>query len=94
MSSSAYSVTTTSEGRGKIIFPAGWQNLAGTWTWGQVNATIVFTAGYDTVPAALRAAILLTTASLFDNRADVAPINIYSVPGVDRLVTPFLEMQA
>lgn len=87
--SSNYSVTKTSEGRGILLFASGysWSPL----TSGQVRATITFTAGYDEVPAALRAAILLTIATLFDNRADVAPINIYSVPGVDRLIAPFRE---
>lgn len=75
---SAYVVDTQSE-PGGLLPVAGWPATAPTW--GAV--TIAFTAGYDTTPAAIKAAALLLVRDLYDDepgRYDAA---------IDRLVFPF-----
>jgi uncharacterized phiE125 gp8 family phage protein len=85
-----YTITTTSEGRGAVLMAYGWPFPP--YSPGYVAATVTFTAGYDVVPSALRAAILLIAGALYDNRAAVAPISLYQMPmGVDALVAPFRE---
>jgi uncharacterized phiE125 gp8 family phage protein len=85
-----YTVTKTSEGRGAVLMAYGWPFPP--YSPGYVAATVTFTAGYDVVPSALRAAILLIAGALYDNRAAVAPISLYQMPmGVDALVAPFRE---
>jgi uncharacterized phiE125 gp8 family phage protein len=61
LDTASYLVSTTSEGRGiiRMLGTHSWLPL----DWGQVALPIEFTAGYDEVPAALRAAILLTAES-------------------------------
>lgn len=84
-----YSLETGLTGRSQLRMAYGyiWPYYAS----GYVTASITFTAGYDTVPSGLRAAILLIAGSLYDNRASVAPIAAYTVPGVDALVSPYRE---
>jgi uncharacterized phiE125 gp8 family phage protein len=86
---SLYSVTITSEGRGIVSFGSGYAytNLY----WPQPNASIEFTAGYDDVPAALRAAILLTVSTLYENRSSAASAATYKLPGVEALIAPFVD---
>jgi uncharacterized phiE125 gp8 family phage protein len=87
-----YTLATTSEGRGTILTASGFSWPFPPYSPGYVAATVTFTAGYDVVPSALRAAILLIAGALYDNRAAVAPISLYQMPmGVDALVAPFRE---
>lgn len=87
--SANYSVTISAEGRGLVYMPGAAWGLVGLE--GKPIVSIEFSAGYDTVPAAIRAAILLIAGSLFDNRASVSPVSVYSVPGIERLVAPYAE---
>src|SRR4051812_353786 len=64
-----YSVATTSEGRGSLIASTAYVWPAIAYSPGSVSASIEFTAGYDVVPSALRAAILLIAGTLFENRS-------------------------
>lgn len=53
---------------------------------------ITFAAGYgagDDVPAAIRAAILLMVADLYDNRDGKTQANLVDNPTVERLLSPF-----
>lgn len=84
-----YTVRISAEGRGCVYLPGGIWSPVGYQ--GNPVASVEFSAGYDTIPAAIRAAILLTVGTLFDNRSDVSPISVYSVPGVARLVAPYAE---
>jgi uncharacterized phiE125 gp8 family phage protein len=87
-----YSIAQTSEGRGSLVASTAYVWPAIAYSPGSVSASIEFTAGYDVVPSALRAAILLIAGALYDNRSAVAPISLYQMPmGVDALVSPFRE---
>jgi uncharacterized phiE125 gp8 family phage protein len=89
ISSSLYSVSTSSDGRGLVSLSTsyGWTT---SW-WPQVSASIEFTAGYDTVPASLRAAILLTVGTLYENRSAAASVATYKLPGVEALIAPYID---
>lgn len=85
-----YSVGKTSEGRGRM-------RLASAYSWpyfaeGYVSASVEFTAGYDTVPSGLRAAILLIAGAMYENRSAASPAVLTKLPfGVDNLVAPFQD---
>jgi uncharacterized phiE125 gp8 family phage protein len=86
-----YTVTKTSEGRGAVLMAYGWPFPP--YSPGYVAATVTFTAGYDVVPSALRAAILLIAGTLFDNRSGGSPIPMTKLPyGIDSLVGPYREL--
>lgn len=86
-----YTVTTTSQGRGTILMAYGWPFPP--YSPGYVAATVTFTAGYDVVPSALRAAILLIAGTLFENRSGASPIPMTKLPyGIDSLVGPYREL--
>jgi uncharacterized phiE125 gp8 family phage protein len=86
---SMYQVSITSEGRAVVSLssPYIWTNY---W-WPATSASIEYTAGYDTVPASLRAAILLTVSTLYENRSSAASVQSYKVAGIERLVAPFID---
>jgi uncharacterized phiE125 gp8 family phage protein len=85
---SAYSVMTAAGGQTLVV-------LASTpaFTYGSIWATIQYTAGYDVVPSALRAAILLIVGTLYENRSGASPVSMTKLPyGIDSLVGPFREL--
>lgn len=85
---SGYTVITETAGRTVIslVDPP-------TFTSGSLWATIQYTAGYDVVPSALRAAILLIVGTLFENRSGASPVPMTKLPyGIDSLVGPFREL--
>jgi uncharacterized phiE125 gp8 family phage protein len=95
INSSNYLVTTTSEGRGRIDMATAYAWPASAYSPGWVTASVEFTAGYDIVPSALRAAILLIVGTLFENRSGASPIPMTKLPyGVDALVGTYREMAA
>jgi uncharacterized phiE125 gp8 family phage protein len=86
-----YSLETEVTGRTRIRMAPGyiWPYFAS----GYVTASVTFTAGYDTVPSALRAAILLIVGSLFENRSEASPVPMTKLPfGVDGLVSPYRDV--
>lgn len=86
---SAYTVITTSGGQTSIDLGSSPPAFAA----GSIWATIVYTAGYDIVPSALRAAILLIVGTLFENRSGASPVPLTKLPyGIDSLVGPFREL--
>lgn len=88
-----YTVTTTSQGRGTILTAVAYRWPFPPYVPGYVAATITFTAGYDVVPSALRAAILLIAGTLFENRSEASPIPMTHLPyGIDSLVGPYREL--
>lgn len=89
ITTSDYTLLLTSEGRGRLTIP-------GTWGWPytsymQAIASVEYTAGYDVVPAPLRAAILLMAGTLYDNRSDVGSAATYKVPGVENLISTYVD---
>jgi uncharacterized phiE125 gp8 family phage protein len=87
---SNYSVSISSEGRG-VVNLIGTYALTTVW-YPQTAASIEFTAGYDVLPGGLRAAILLTVGTLYENRSSVAAVQTFKVPGgVDALLAPFID---
>jgi uncharacterized phiE125 gp8 family phage protein len=85
---SAYTVITASGGQTLVM-------LANppTFTSGSICATVQYTAGYDVVPSALRAAILLILGMLYENRSGASPVPMTKLPyGIDSLVGPFREL--
>ena len=86
-----YVVTTTSEGRGQLRLAS----IAIQWPYyssGYITASVEFSAGYNTVPAALRSAILLIAGALYENRSAASPIPMTKLPhGVDGLVSVYRE---
>lgn len=87
---STYTLLVTSEGRGKVILPP-WSGIGTITGLPQVQTSIEYTAGYDTVPAALRTAIFLMVSSLFDNRSATALGNLYENPMLRKLAEPYQE---
>jgi uncharacterized phiE125 gp8 family phage protein len=87
---SVYRVTISSEGRGIVQFTGTFPTTIADW--GNVAVSVEFEAGYDQVPAAIRAAILLTAESLFENRSEASPIPLTHMPvGVQALVANLSE---
>lgn len=85
---SAYTVITAAGGQTLVMLAS-----QPAFTSGSIWATIQYTAGYDIVPSALRAAILLVVGTLFENRSGASPIPMTKLPyGVDALVGPLREM--
>jgi uncharacterized phiE125 gp8 family phage protein len=85
---SAYTVMTAAGGQTLVTLTS-----PPTFTSGSIWATIQYTAGYDIVPSALRAAILLIVGTLYENRSGASPIPMTKLPyGVDPLVGPFREL--
>lgn len=85
---SLYTVSTSDEGIGSIRLAYGqsWPSSRGDLG----SVSIEFDAGYDDVPAALRAAILLIVGSLYENRSAASPVAMTALPGgVDALVAPY-----
>jgi uncharacterized phiE125 gp8 family phage protein len=88
---SNYTVATTSEGRGVLLTSTAyvWPPYSSGW----VSASVEFTAGYDTVPSNLRAAILLVAGTLFENRSGASPVPMTKLPyGIDALVGPLRDL--
>jgi uncharacterized phiE125 gp8 family phage protein len=85
---SAYTVMTAAGGQTLVTLAS-----PPTFTSGSIWATVQYTAGYDIVPSALRAAILLIVGTLFENRSGASPVPMTKLPyGVDPLVGPFREL--
>lgn len=88
-----YTVIKTSEGRGTILTASGYSWPFPPYSPGYVAATVTFTAGYDVVPSALRAAILLIAGTLFENRSGASPVPMTKLPyGIDSLVGSYREL--
>jgi uncharacterized phiE125 gp8 family phage protein len=88
-----YTVTKTNEGRGTILTASGFSWPFPPYSPGYVAATVTFTAGYDVVPSALRAAILLIAGTLFENRSGASPVPMTKLPyAIDSLVSPYREL--
>jgi uncharacterized phiE125 gp8 family phage protein len=89
LDSSAYTVIPYIGG--KIVIDFGSSPPA--FTSGSIWATIQYTAGYDVVPSALRAAILLIVSTLYENHSGASPVPMTKLPyGIDSLVGPFREL--
>lgn len=78
-------------GRVMLKSTASWPSTQGT---GNLDVSVTFTAGYGatsaSVPAALRHAVLLQATHLYDNRAAVAPTQLYEIPrAVERLIVQY-----
>jgi uncharacterized phiE125 gp8 family phage protein len=80
---------------GRTSWNTGTVSLAYAEAWPEVrgdngSVSIEFTAGYTddkTVPSDLKLAILMMANSMFDNRGEITPVNLYKVPqGVDELL--------
>ena len=71
VATSDYSLFVRANGIGEVRLASGqdWPSIRGDLG----SASIEFTAGYDTVPDELRAAVLLITGRLFDERTDSTP---------------------
>jgi len=85
----AYSVDNI--GRVVLKSTSSWPATPGT---GALDVTVNFTAGYGassaSIPAALRHAVLLQAAHLYDNRTAVGPTQLYEIPRtVERLIVQY-----
>lgn len=84
---SLYRVTIPYEGKGSVrsVWGNGWPAVRGD----MGSASIEFTAGYDSVPGNLRAAIMLLAGSMFENRSALSATPMQVLPiGVADLVGP------
>lgn len=85
---SVYEVKTDALGQGLVRLKDGqsWPALRDR----PDAVTITFQAGYETLPGPLRAAVLLIVGALYDQRAEIATSQVFSLPfGVDALVSTF-----
>jgi len=78
-------------GRVVLKSTSSWPATLGT---GALDVTVNFTAGYGAasanIPAALRHAVLLQAAHLYDNRTAVGPTQLYEIPRtVERLIVQY-----
>jgi len=71
----------------------GWVVPLGSWpaTLAAINVvTVRFRAGFGTIPAPLKAAVLLLTGHIYEHREAVSANALTEIPiGVDRLVAPY-----
>lgn len=92
LSASAY-LAFAVNGVGRVQLKAS-QTWPNTYTDGGMVVDVNFTAGYGasagSVPVALRHAVLLQTAHMYENRSPVAPAMMYEVPRtVERLIVQY-----
>lgn len=78
---SVYTVGATSWGTGivRLAFNESWPAIRGD----VGSISIEFTAGYNSaaeVPQDLQLAILMIAHSMYDNRGEISPVNLYPVP--------------
>ena len=88
LSADVYEVLTDPIGIGQIVLRSGqeWPALRG----GDRDIAVRFIAGFDPVPPALQAAILLIVGGLYEQRADLTSRAVFEAPGaVEALVAPY-----
>ena len=85
LSSARYRVDTATEPGGVIVDEDGWPD-----TFDTANAvTIRFVAGYSTVPAPLKQAVLLNVGDMYENRQIGTEKQLFTNDAYDRLTNPY-----
>ncbi len=89
-----YSLRTNSAGMSHCRFRNGYSRPSDLYEIGAVS--VEYVAGYETVPAAIKQAILLMVGAWYENREEtVVGVSVASLPNavaVDRLISPYRKM--